>query len=427
MTIPYTIIEIYTSEEPSYKSKPAWQCVVDMVAGLNIAARTIVTKGFAGCNESGEISAPYIEVLLYNLPVKIEIALPSSERDLLLTKLDEIIKDGIVFQREQQMIFHKTHARLLPRHIKVKDVMTQNPIVVQVETPLRDAIKSMLDGGFNGLPVINSQHHPVGMITQGDLITRAGFPLRLGLLNELASENIDDLLNTIVHKTINDIMSTPVKTVLENMYLTEAIHFMLKHNLKRVPVINPEGRLTGMLARLDVFRYVTHSTAGPQTWEKHQIQPEHLNYVKDIMERTTQSVSPETPIEEIIQMIFQNENHRIAVTDVNHKLIGIISSRDLFARFAEKQMGLWPQILSKIPLVKSSPFIEEIIKATEAKTAADVMHTNLLTVSEDTPIQTAISIMTQKQLKRLPVVDSEGGFKGMISRDAVLRAGMKEN
>jgi len=58
------------------------------------------------------------------------------------------------------------------------------------------------------------------------------------------------------------------------------------------------------------------------------------------------------------------------------------------------------------------------------KTAADVMKTDVVTVREDTRIEEAIRIMAEKGIKRLPVIDEQGIFKGMVSRDAVLRAGI---
>ena len=51
------------------------------------------------------------------------------------------------------------------------------------------------------------------------------------------------------------------------------------------------------------------------------------------------------------------------------------------------------------------------------------MNTDIVTVQETTPIDTAIALMTEKGLKRLPVLDPGGKFKGMISRDSLLRTG----
>ena len=51
------------------------------------------------------------------------------------------------------------------------------------------------------------------------------------------------------------------------------------------------------------------------------------------------------------------------------------------------------------------------------------MITNLITVREEMLIEEAIGLMIDKGLKRLPVVDAEGRFKGMINRDSLLRTG----
>ena len=64
----------------------------------------------------------------------------------------------------------------------------------------------------------------------------------------------------------------------------------------------------------------------------------------------------------------------------------------------------------------------ELRKTLREKTAGDVMITDLVIVGESTGIEEAIRLMVDKRLKRLPVVDAEEGrFRGMISRDALLK------
>jgi CBS domain-containing protein len=54
------------------------------------------------------------------------------------------------------------------------------------------------------------------------------------------------------------------------------------------------------------------------------------------------------------------------------------------------------------------------------------MRTGLITVTEETRIEDAIRLMTQHGIKRLPVVDESGVFRGMVSRDSLLRAGLEQ-
>jgi CBS domain-containing protein len=51
------------------------------------------------------------------------------------------------------------------------------------------------------------------------------------------------------------------------------------------------------------------------------------------------------------------------------------------------------------------------------------MNTGIITIREDAPAEEAMRIMLERSIKRLPVLDAEGRFKGMISRDSLLRKG----
>ncbi len=75
--------------------------------------------------------------------------------------------------------------------------------------------------------------------------------------------------------------------------------------------------------------------------------------------------------------------------------------------------------MSKIASTERGRLQEDL----RAKTAGEVMNRDIVTVQEDAPINEAIHLMLDKAIKRLPVVDEQGKFKGMISRDALLRAG----
>ncbi|RJP19682.1 MAG: CBS domain-containing protein [Candidatus Omnitrophota bacterium] len=427
MSIRYAVIEIFTSEEARWHGKPATKAVVEFVSQLGIAARCLVTRGIAGCYETGDIATSGIEILSYNLPLKMEIVLPASELDVILPQLEEMVDDGILMIEEQDAWVHKTRSRLIPRHLKVNDVMTHNPQAVKEQSPLTEVITLMIRGGFNGVPVIADDGRPIGIITQGDLIARGGLPIRLGLLSEFPSEKIEEFIETLAQKPSREIMSSPVQTIPQNHDLSEAVTLMLKHNLKRLPVVDDQGRLSGMLARLDVFKTVMRESPDWRSFAKHHVKIDNLRFVRDVMQRDTQTVYPETPIDEIIRIIDQRDSHRVAVVDTDGKLIGIVSDRDVFAQFSAQRAGLWPILMSKVPLLKSNRFYEEIVKSGRAKTASDIMIANPIAITEYESVQEAINLMTEKRLKRLPVVDEQGFFKGMISRDAVLRIGMESS
>jgi CBS domain-containing protein len=419
----YKAIEIFTSEEARCQDKPATDAIIQYIRDLKIAARCIVTRGIAGCYESGEVATQKLEVFSFNLPVRIYIVLPAAETERVLADLNEMIRDGIIVLHDLQVVGHRARKAFFPRQIKVRDAMTKEPKRVSVSASLRDAARLLLSSIFTGLPVVDDKGGPVGVVTQGDLISRGGLPLRLGLLAESDAVRLESLLAGLSSRTAGEVMSTPVVTIGEDRQLSEAVDVMLTKGVKRLPVVDKEGRLSGMLSRLDIFRTVMREAPDWKSFQAQKIEVEHLRNVGDILRRDTRTVSPDTSIEEVIRMIDQNDIQRVAVVDAGGRLLGLISDRDLLVFFKQEQEGIWG-LLAKV----KKTFVRDdcpgdLRQCLIATKAASVMTTNLITVQEEMLIEDAIRIMTEKAIKRLPVVDDQGRFRGMISRDSLLRAG----
>lgn len=425
MSISYTLIRIYTSEEAKWNGTPISKAINDYVVQMGIAARCMIIRGIGGCYENGEIASKAVEILSYNLPLKIEIIFPAAQRSQVLPKIEEMVDEGIVIVEEQSAWVHKTRARLIPRHLKVRDVMAQNPQCVSEDAQLRSVVEIMIQGGFNGIPVVDQENHPIGIITQGDLLNRGHLPIRLGLLVEFTKDNRDNFFESNTQKSAKEIMSSPAIIAQEDANLAQAVDLMLQRDLKRLPVVDNTGKIVGILARLDIFRTVMSQTPDMQSFAKHLVNVQNVRVVGEIMERDMETVFPEASIEDIVKVIDLHAVHRVAVVNRQQKLVGLISDRDLFTKFSSRRANLWSITMSKVPWMKSAHFYEEIIKASNARVASDLMKTDLIKVTEDTSLQEAIKLMTNHHLKRLPVVDDQGVFKGLVSRDAVLRAGIK--
>lgn len=428
MGISYTVIELFTSEEARWgKGVAIVSGIIEYVAGLKIGARCMVTRGIAGAYENGELATARIEVLAANMPIKIEIVLPTAEAQRILDDLERNIAEGIVMVREQRAVVHGVQARLIPRHLKVRDVMTPTPARAHEDTPVREIISRMLTGDFHSMPIVNASNTPVGIITQNDLIRRGNIPVRLGILADLlrGAENSDELPEALMATPARAIMSAPVIVVRDDIPLAKAVDLMLAKSLKRLPVVDAEGALVGMLARLDVFRTVTRQTPDWKTMQGRHVCIEGMDTVGDILRRDVHTVRPDAPIEQVLAVIDENDIQRVAVVDNAGRLLGLISDRDLLARFSAQRPAPWRMLLGKSPLLKSVRARRDVIDTIPARRADEIMKTNLVTVREDTSIPEAVALMTHHALKRLPVVDEQGLFKGMISRDAVLRAGVE--
>ncbi len=419
----YRAIEIFTSEAARCRKKPLADAVIQYIRGLKIAARCIVTRGIAGCYEGGEVATTRLEVLSFNQPVRIYIVVPAEETDRVLDGLDGMIGEGIVALHDLNVLSYRANNTFFPRQLKVRDVMTPSPKSVAAAAALNDTVRLLLSSVFTGVPVVDSENRPVGVITQGDLITRGGLPLRLGLLAASDENRRESVLNQLASRQAAEVMTTPAIIIADDRPLAEAVDLMLAKGVKRLPVVDPAGRLAGMLSRLDIFRTVMREAPDWNAFRAQKIEVAHLKSVGDILRRDTHTVSPETPLDEVIRVIDHNDIQRVAVIDAEGKLLGLISDGDLLHFFKPEHEGIWQRLAKVKDPFKQDACRGDLQRCLMATTAGAVMTTDLVTVREELLIEEAIGLMIDKALKRLPVVDADGRFKGMVSRDSLLRAG----
>jgi CBS domain-containing protein len=420
MALDYRIIEIFTSEETKYKGHSLSTKLVRRIHDLRIAARCIVLRGLGGCYENGEIATQGIEILSFNMPLKIEIIMPASELDRVLPLVEEMVEDGIVLVKEADARTHNLKARFLPGNLRVADIMTNKPKAVTPQTPVPDIIRLLLDSPFNSVPVIDEQNRPVGIITQGDLIKRAGMPIRLGLLKAMAQDNLDATLQALSERHAKDIMTTPAITTYQDSYVQQIIKQMLTKNLKRMPVVDGQGRLTGMLSRFDVFRTVTHETPEWRTIKDQGIDVGGIRYVGEILRRDARAVRAETPLEEVMKIIDENDIQRVMVVDNAGRLTGMIFDRDLLGLFAGHKVGIWDRMTSRLTFTTMGQRHRAVVEAAKKQTAGEIMKKGMITVHEDTTLDEAVRIMTGHQIKLLPVVAGDGTFIGVVTRNMLL-------
>lgn len=423
----YKVIEIFTGEEARFEGKPLYTAVVEVVNGLKIAARTMVTRGMEGSYESGEMATGRIEAVSHNLPVRITIVLPTADFDLALSRLAETVTDGIIATVDVTVVSHRTRGLLMPRQTRVREIMTSSPRMVGISTPLDEVARILLASSFTGLPVVDEQSRPAGVISQGDLIYRAGMPMRLGLLAASEGERLGPVLESLAAMKAGEVMTLPAITVAEDDFVTDAVALMLEKGVKRLPVVDAEGKLAGMLSRVDVFRTVMRECPDWKAFQQGAVQIDGLRYVSDIMRRDVHAVAPDTPVEEVLRTIDCNDIQRVCVVDREGKLLGLVSDRDLLIAFSDRHPGIWDYFVGKIPFTERGRRHRELREYLRAGTAADVMNTDIVTIREDAPVEEAIRVMLDGGIKRLPVLDEEGRFRGMISRDSLLRAGFSSS
>ncbi|MGL5922990.1 CBS domain-containing protein [Chroococcidiopsis sp.] len=143
----------------------------------------------------------------------------------------------------------------------VADVMTRDPIVVRPETSLHDAIKLLAEKRISGLPVVDDAGKLIGTISETDLMwqeTGVTPPAYIMFLDSVIFLKNPAQYERDLHKalgqTVGEVMSQDLITVAPDKPLRDAAQLMHDRKIQRLPVVDPSGKVIGILTRGDIVR-----------------------------------------------------------------------------------------------------------------------------------------------------------------------------
>ncbi len=127
-------------------------------------------------------------------------------------------------------------------------------------------------------------------------------------------------------------MSTELVTVNKSQPISEAIRYMKEHNIRRLPVIDDNDGLVGIVSKQDVFNampsIIDGSEVNSSTFMVDSVK------VEAIMTPQPLWVGPLTPLEKVAQSMRKHKIGGVPVLE-NGALVGIITESDVFAAFTE--------------------------------------------------------------------------------------------
>ena len=144
--------------------------------------------------------------------------------------------------------------------MNVEDVMTRNVTTVDAGTPLRDVAALLAEKKISGLPVVRDGR-VVGVVSEADILAkeRGGAPER-GLFGFLLDDRAAAELK-LEARTAGEAMSAPAVTIRSERPVSEAAATMIDEGVNRLPVVDAEGKLLGIVTRADLVRAFVRTDA----------------------------------------------------------------------------------------------------------------------------------------------------------------------
>ena len=143
----------------------------------------------------------------------------------------------------------------------VADIMTTELITVSPKTSLQEAIQIIADRKISGLPVVDDEGQLVGIISETDLTWQATgveAPPYVMFLDSVIYLQNPAKHNQEVHKalgqTVAEAMSEKPTTIKQDRLVREAARIMHEKKVRRLPVVDDNDKLIGIITQGDVIR-----------------------------------------------------------------------------------------------------------------------------------------------------------------------------
>ena len=140
------------------------------------------------------------------------------------------------------------------RHPRVDDVMTRRVATVQVGTPFKDVARLLAERKVSAVPVLDHDGKLVGIVSEADLLRKEQYheeavPARRGFRSRrervLRAKASGDFAG--------DVMTAPAITIGPKATVVEAAKLMIEREVKRLPVVDSQGCLVGIVSRADLL------------------------------------------------------------------------------------------------------------------------------------------------------------------------------
>ncbi|MFH1621728.1 MAG: CBS domain-containing protein [Candidatus Omnitrophota bacterium] len=142
--------------------------------------------------------------------------------------------------------------------MKVKDVMIKKVKSVLPDLLVSEALDILSSNKISGLPVINKEDKLVGMFTEKEILQN----ILPGYLKKVGSFVYQDNPKAIANKVkellqgkkVFEIMREEIITVSSEVPLSEVARTMITEKIRRIPVVDEQGNVIGIISREDVVK-----------------------------------------------------------------------------------------------------------------------------------------------------------------------------
>ncbi len=165
--------------------------------------------------------------------------------------------------------------------MKIEELMTRDVVTVGPEMPLKDVASILAERRISGLPVVGDQHNVLGVVSEADILVKeqGPEPRHGGLFGWLLEGGrVDE--GKLAARTAGDAMTSPAIAIRPEKQVSEAARLMTESGIKRLPIVDADGKLVGIVTRSDLVRAFARTDAEIEREIREQI-VKHALWIDD--------------------------------------------------------------------------------------------------------------------------------------------------
>jgi len=156
-------------------------------------------------------------------------------------------------------------------------------------------------------------------------------------------------------------MSAPVVTITPDTPFQAALQTMQTHSFRRLPVVDKNGRLAGIVSERDLLHAAPSPASTMSVWE-HNYLISRLT-VQQMMTRAIIITTPNTPVEHAASLMIANKIGGLPVVDAQDRVVGVITETDIFRVFVGMLDGQEGSVRLTLELPESQGLPFELIES----------------------------------------------------------------
>lgn len=200
----------------------------------------------------------------------------------------------------------------------IENLMVKNPIVAYTDMSVVDVLEIMVVNGIGLLPVVHRDGRVHGVVSEHDLVKYLYGAFRIGVEAE-------------------KLMSAPVITCSVDDSLWSAMRTMVKYGFRRLPVVDKDGGVAGMVTAMDIVRFFNPASVYSRLTSS-DIRDVLQTPVMDVASKRVVVVELGSDLSVIVREMIDNDVSSVLVVDPDGRLRGIISERDVLYALTMKEV-----------------------------------------------------------------------------------------